>query len=172
MTKSRTAVLHFVLWFAIFRTVLNHWYLLSRVGKLRLGGDKLRSAFAVSSGAIDYQRRFLQQTQGPPARFLMGIFTVQDKTRLRDAVRRTLNWYNDSRVCAIGSIDGEMPPQPPDHCQIIYTFVMGANPNGTSQFFADSSSDLSILTTPPKTLKAGEPNDITFLNIKVHFFND
>jgi hypothetical protein len=112
-----------------------------------------------------------------PARFLMGIFTIVEERTQRNLVRRALALYNDSRVCSFGSTNGQMPPRPPDHCQLIYTFVIGANPQGAKQIVKSVTTTTTknspqfpwfLLTAPSGLDMTREPNnDLTFLNIQV-----
>lgn len=101
-----------------------------------------------------------------PGRFLMGIFTISKERERRDLIRKALAMYQDSRICSLGSTDGNLPTAPADGCELIYTFVFGANPEGPTQVLGNSS--LPVITKPPADFDASlEPNDITFLNIKV-----
>jgi hypothetical protein len=103
-----------------------------------------------------------------PARFLMGIFTIAKERERRDLIRNALAMYQDRRICFLGSRDGNLPPAPADHCELIYTFVFGANPKGPTQVLGNESGP--VITTPPSGFEASvEPNDITFLNIKVRW---
>ncbi len=105
-------------------------------------------------------------TKQKPARFLMGIFTVEKEQKRRNLIRRALAMYHDKRICSMGSTNGALPPAPADRCELIYTFVFGANPDGPTQVLGNFSGP--VITTPPEEFKdSREPNDITFLNIKV-----
>ncbi len=122
------------------------------------------------------------------ARFLMGIFSVQEDYVKRKLIRRALRMYNDTRICAMGSTTATMPPPPPEGCELIYTFVIGAKLRGATQIVGGSPR--SLITNPfllrgkgpkPKkkkqkkqtkqqqhpVLKKREPKDVTFLNIRV-----
>lgn len=116
----------------------------------------------LSSRDSTYDRRQAQK----PARFIMGIFTVVTDIKRRKLIRKSLAMYKDRRICSMGSNNGELPPAIADHCELIYTFVVGANRDGPTQVLGNFSGPL--LTTPPQDfIFSQEPNDITFLNIKV-----
>jgi hypothetical protein len=122
-----------------------------------------------------------------PARFLMGIFSVAGDVKRRDILRRGLQVYNMSRVCPFGSSHHMMPSSSSsaislfDDCELMYTFVIGANLNGSKQIVKNELPNLddttkeiaSLITQPPSEWNylTSEPDDITFLNIQVRSSN-
>jgi hypothetical protein len=106
-------------------------------------------------------------------RFLYGIMSYDHKLekRRRSTIRRTyLSFYKDfsettpHRICAL--VDWlQAPPGHPllDQCQLIYTFVIGANPEGPTQLLEfNESFPLSI---DPSQIPHSE-RDVTYLNIQ------
>ncbi len=61
-----------------------------------------------------------------PVRFLWGIMsTLRPKDAIRrDVIRRTYLSYDSDRICSLSEAN-----QKANSCQILYTFVVGANPN-------------------------------------------
>lgn len=89
--------------------------------------------------------------------FLIGIFSTLEEEELRTSVRSSFFVHRDGRVCSLQEYvkSGHRKKV----CQILYTFVIGANPGGPTLILDDSSFRR---TAAPET---GEP-DITWLNIR------
>ncbi len=109
-------------------------------------------------------------TPPPPPRFFLGIFTLLTGHRRRRALRQALEMYNDTRVCSFGDYDRQKPYRRPpidDSCQLIYTFVVGASPNGPMEILR-KDRHVPLLAVPPADYRpeAKEFNDITFLRIQ------
>jgi hypothetical protein len=118
------------------------------------------------------------QHQSQHVRFFMGIFTKIHQRAMRTAVRELFDLHNDTRVCAFGSLDGQIPPPPADHCQLMYTFVIGGATKGDTQIIKPRRQK-QLLATPlltkpdPKfNVTLERNNDVTFLNIKVSEYNE
>lgn len=108
-------------------------------------------------------------------RFLFGIMSYDHKLekRRRKNIRRTyLSFYKDFfdatapyRICSL--VDWlKAPTGHPmlEQCQIIYTFVIGANPKGPTQVLEfNESFPLSI---DPSQIHGDSERDVTYLNIQ------
>lgn len=110
-----------------------------------------------------YDRSYLQSANRPP-RMLVGVFTtVEEKNRrqkLRDYIFKNPSRM-DSRLC---SLDEFMQRNLPAECQVIYTFVVGANMNPKGPLTHTDKSQMPILVNP-KYLPEVE-SDVTYLNIR------
>ncbi len=87
-------------------------------------------------------------------------------------IRHALNLYNDSRVCPFGAFDRQKPTKLPtldDHCQLMYTFVVGANSDGPLEIVLQNRN-VPMLAIPSQELRleADEYKDMTFLRIREH----
>jgi hypothetical protein len=132
----------------------------------------------------------------PRVKFLLGIFTMDkpfDRTR-RDAIRKTyLKFYdsaylvvkerdqNRNRICSLQDLQkGKVDLH---DCQIAYTFVVGANPDGPTdlvetyyhQYQSNNSSSydpppppLGVLLVEHPISQSGDTleEDVTYLNMK------
>jgi hypothetical protein len=109
------------------------------------------------------------QKQNRTPCFLWGIMTTDsdnDRKR-RQVIRNTyLSYYktdeeNKHRICSISDLmAGQVPV---DSCQIAYTFVVGGNPNGTTDL-VDTDHHGKLTTIPPNSSAMEE--DVTYLNIR------
>lgn len=127
----------------------------------------------ISSFGTRFNLRKRQISSNRPLRFLWGIMTTESDLdrRQRQAIRDTyLSYYksdkeNKHRICSITDLINDRIPG--DFCQIAYTFVVGAKPDGNPGLlepFVDQDFN-EELTTMPVDLSAVE-DDVTYLNIK------
>mmetsp|Transcript_10944 Transcript_10944/g.16837 ORF Transcript_10944/g.16837 Transcript_10944/m.16837 type:complete len:410 (+) Transcript_10944:242-1471(+) len=114
-------------------------------------------------------------TKNKPTKFLLGIFSVdsEEEAKRRKLMRDTMldrsTLPDPSKLCSLTEFVANLEIQ--TTCQIIYTFVLGGNPQGddfwSSSILYDDDRDalapVSVLTSPE--LLENE-KDITFLNIK------
>ena len=99
-------------------------------------------------------------------RVLMGIFSADmvGDARYRQAFRKLLNVH--PKVCNYNEY--KRNPQQYTNCELLYTFVLGGNPNGLTEF-VKHHDNMTILTTEvPRVWFSPDVNetDMTFLNIK------
>jgi hypothetical protein len=129
----------------------------------------------LSSSSKNTQRR-------PRVKFLLGIFTMDkpfDRTR-RDAIRKTyLKFYdsayeakgresvNKNRICSLQDLQkGKVDIH---DCQIAYTFVVGANPEGPTDLVEmhHSNSSYPLVVEHPISQSGNTlEDDVTYLNMK------
>jgi hypothetical protein len=99
-------------------------------------------------------------------RILLGILTADfyNDQAYRRRHRMLFKIWNDPRVCSLPDFK-TLPVSERYRCQIIYTFVMGGNPNATPQLVDDSRPMLA--TKPVKGLSTDiNDADVTLLNIR------
>lgn len=112
-----------------------------------------------------YNLEGISQDRRP--RFLFGIFSTlrhHDFSR-RNVIRRTYLASDPHRICSIK----ELPNKP--YCQIVYTFVVGANSSGVLDLVESSPSSLTVnITEHPVLDDYGEEvpleDDVTYLNLQ------
>ena len=107
----------------------------------------------------------VQPTQTP--RFLFGIFSTLRESDIerRKVIRRTYLASDPRRICSLK----DLPDKP--HCQIVYTFVVGANATGTTDMVDQTPQSLVIDTTEGPILNEQEQeipheDDVTYLNLR------
>ncbi len=130
--------------------------------------ERLAATTAISIYSQATQTKYnpdgLSQRSRP--RFLFGIFSTlrqQDFTR-RNVIRRTYLASDPSRICSFK----ELPSKP--YCQIVYTFVVGANATGAMDLVESSPSSLIVdLSEHPVLDEYSEEipheDDVTYLNL-------
>ncbi len=131
-------------------------------------------------------KTFTTMNQPSHARFVLGIvLRVTDEGR-RTIMRRAFDLYHDPRVCSFGGGNGQVLSPPPASCELAYTFVVGGNPNGATQIVKTNNhnhihhnnhnnhsssmspmSDGLLAPVPKRYIASQQPNDTTFLNIRV-----
>lgn len=100
-------------------------------------------------------------------RFLFGIFSTlreHDSVR-RNVIRRTYLASDPNRICSIQ----ELPRKP--RCQIVYTFVVGANATGVTDMVDQQPSNLTVDVREGHVVNEGSPvvsyeEDVTYLNLQ------
>lgn len=99
-------------------------------------------------------------------RVLVGILTADffnDQT-YRKRHRALFKLWNDPRVCALPDFKA-LPIHERYRCQLIYTFVMGGNPNVTPELVDDSRPMLATKPIKGQSPDLNDP-DTTLLNIR------
>ena len=107
----------------------------------------------------------------PQARFLVGIFTTSTdeiEEQRRQLIRSTyLSFYNATknqgtphRICSLYEIKKGVVQE--QECQLAYAFVVGGNPEGTTELLQSNSS--CPMTVDP--LPSGVEPDMVYLNIR------
>jgi hypothetical protein len=106
-------------------------------------------------------------SHGRTPRFLFGIFSTlrpQDLVR-RNGIRRTYLASDKYRICSLK----ELPNKP--YCQIVYTFVVGANATGATDLVDNPPSHLTVNISEHPILDANGDEmimeeDVTYLNLQ------
>jgi hypothetical protein len=113
-----------------------------------------------------------------PFRMILGIFSMDTPKDLqrRKLIRRTYLSFYDSlnkanvttpgrRICALADLrEGNLSH--PDECQLIYTFVIGANSNPHAPTeLLDEGSDQTIPMTLDRSNEPTYERDVVYLNI-------
>lgn len=108
---------------------------------------------------------------GPPKhtrrlRVLFGILTADFKNdeTYRKRHRTLFKLWNDKRVCSLPDFKS-MPLEERYECELIYTFVMGANPNATTEL-VDDSRPFEVTRPVRGTCSDLNEPDTTLLNIR------
>lgn len=92
-----------------------------------------------------------------PTTFLLGIFTVMEDVQRRRLIRETmLAAAPDASVCSLQEYDKKKKGS----CQIVYTFVVGGNPQAPTEWSEGTSRTLDA----NQMLK--HEHDILYLNVK------
>ena len=110
---------------------------------------------------------------------LIGIFTTDYKNdeEYRSRHRKLFTLWNDPRVCSLGDFEKWQKAAVPTSCEVMYTFVVGANPAAATEWIELDENDIGqrsdnpILVdsrvdsnfTAPDLVKKG---DVTRLNIR------
>jgi len=159
--------------------------LLMEPPQLRLGNDARKlsvdTGYAAEQEAVEPESAQAPESTaaqlppnralGPPPhsrrlRVLMGIVTADFKNdhAYRKRHRSLFGLWNDPRVCSLPDFKS-LPVEERYECEIIYTFVMGANPEASPELVDDSRPP--EVTRPIKGLcpDLNEP-DMTLLNIR------
>lgn len=104
---------------------------------------------------------------GRKPRFLFGIFSTLRKQDLvrRNVIRRTYLASDPYRICSLK----ELPSKP--NCQIVYTFVVGANATGATDLVDSPPASLTVDPFEDPILdetgeKLGLEDDVTYLNLQ------
>jgi hypothetical protein len=102
----------------------------------------------------------------PPSRILFGIFSMdsEEERHKRDLIRNSyLSFKDDPRICSLATFLERTYQNAKDanKCLLIYTFVIGGNPNGSTELMDDSHP----ITLDPSAIANAE-NDATYLNIR------
>jgi Galactosyltransferase len=111
-------------------------------------------------------------------RILIGIFSTDfaDGKEFRTRHRTLFHEWNDTRICSLYDYEQEQQEQlflnnisrVSSKCELIYTFVVGANPKGLPQLLNDDHRSWTV----PRPIKNANnddintSNDITLLNIR------
>eukprot|EP00977_Amphora_coffeiformis_P006812 scaffold1498_cov163-Amphora_coffeaeformis.AAC.4 len=108
---------------------------------------------------------------GPPKhsrrlRVLFGILTADFKNdeTYRKRHRTLFKLWNDKRVCALHEFK-QKPLEDRYECELIYTFVIAANPNETTEL-VDNSRPFEVARPIRGECKDLNEPDMTLLNIK------
>jgi hypothetical protein len=100
-------------------------------------------------------------------RVLLGIFTadLESEEKMRQRHRDLFALWNDDRVCVLHELQTLSSGQRA-RCELVYTFVMGANPHATSELVDDSLRPM--LVSRPIAGVGHDINDpdILLLNIR------
>jgi hypothetical protein len=104
---------------------------------------------------------------GRTPRFLFGIFSTlrqQDLVR-RNVIRRTYLASDPYRICSLK----ELPSKP--YCQIVYTFVVGANATGETDLVDNPPTSLTVDPSEHPILDGNGDelimeDDVTYLNLQ------
>lgn len=107
------------------------------------------------------------QNKGPvlkPTRFLLGIFTTIEEVARRKRLRQYI-FQNpergDERVCSLNDFLQWEQDGRPNSCQVVYTFVLGMNPNAPTIHLDSGGKPILFPWDIP-----GREDDVTYLNIK------
>lgn len=111
----------------------------------------------LSFGAPKHSRRL---------RVLFGILTADFKNdeTYRKRHRTLFELWNDKRVCSLPDFKS-MPLEERYECELIYTFVMAANPNATTEL-VDDSRPFEVDRPISGTCRDVNEPDMTLLNIR------
>jgi hypothetical protein len=110
----------------------------------------------------------------PPVitRVLVGIISSaysHGGKRYRKRFRTLFSLWNDTRTCSLAEFTALSSPQS-SPCQIIYTFVIGGNPNGTALLLNHNNSYPLVLTKSNQNYMQQfndvNASDVTVLNIR------
>lgn len=105
-----------------------------------------------------------KNSSSKPTTFLLGIFTVLQDVQRRKLIRQTMLMQRDlpddsrGRVCSLQDYVKTNSTK----CQVVYTFVIGGNPQATPEWHAESYLPRTL---DPDTMLKHE-KDIVYLNIK------
>jgi hypothetical protein len=96
-----------------------------------------------------------------PTNFLIGIFTVMEDVHRRRLIRESmlgkeLPSYARSKLCSLQ----QYQIKPDAACQVIYTFVVGGNPNAAEEWAGEGD----MIMDAAKMLK--HETDILYLNVR------
>ena len=183
--------LKYILLGAIFATVLHNVLLAGRTRELKNCSEVEvipRDFFAVShSRSTDplppktapKLAPEASSNEGQPvlrnSRILMGIFTTDN---MFDATHRKwhrnfiLNIWKDERMCSLDEFRGSNDASFRQNCEVIYTFVAGANPdpNAPTERLRDTDTPESPIEYPGLYNKPIRPDinepDVTRLNVR------
>jgi len=99
-------------------------------------------------------------------RVLFGILTADffNDQAYRKRHRMLFALWNDPRVCSLPDFKA-MPMDERYRCELIYTFVMGGNPDATPELVDDSRPMLATKPIKGKSPDINDP-DVTLLNIR------
>lgn len=92
--------------------------------------------------------------------FLLGIFSVRDELYRRQLIRSSF-LLPAAATCSLQ----EYLSTKTKTCRIIYTFVIGANPEGPPRYDSSSTEGITLHDVPEWASAHGE-NDLVYLNIK------
>jgi hypothetical protein len=100
--------------------------------------------------------------QHHPVRFLWGIMTtLRPKDAIhREVIRRTYLSYDSDRICSLSEAN-----QKANSCQILYTFVVGANPNAPMDLVDYKNASHPLTLEGPLDDDSPFETDVTYLNI-------
>lgn len=125
------------------------------------------TAVTIYSQAAQPLYRAGEELHGRKPRFLFGIFSTlrHDDYIRRDIIRRTYLSSDPRRICTIK----QLPEKP--QCQIVYTFVVGANETGAMDLVDSPPSSLVVdLKLNPLWDQFGDEipqeEDVTYLNLQ------
>ena len=102
------------------------------------------------------------------SRTLVGILTADTNTDFayRRRHRQLFQIWNDTRVCSLGELR-RMPALQRKHCQLVYTFVLGAATDPDSPTLLVNASRRMFRKGPLPSKHADvNDDDVTLLNIK------
>ena len=104
-----------------------------------------------------------------PTRILVGIMTMDAPHELecRRQFRELFGLFDahhDGRVCSLGSFIAN--PSHHEDCQLVYTFVMGANPDGPTELVNNSMPVVRTFESAKVNASDKHFNDMTLLNIR------
>lgn len=120
----------------------------------------------IETNAMTDDSAQLRRTRQRP-RFLFGIFSTLRETDAirRSVIRRTYLASDPDRICSVKDLVNK------PHCQIVYTFVLGANATGPTDMVDQPPQSLTVDTREEPILdEQGRvipyEDDVTYLNLR------
>jgi hypothetical protein len=131
--------------------------------------DETRSSVACDPSTLNQPSR--NERSFVHKRILLGIMSADfpDELAYRDQFRKLFQIFaehQDSRVCSLGDFLAQ--PESRHGCQLVYTFVLGGNPDGPTELVNDSLPLLvpNVLLNSTSAASDKLRNDMTVLNIR------
>jgi len=129
-------------------------------------GQVAEQTFLEGQDLLPQNMQFGQPKHSGRLRVLLGILTADfyNDQAYRKRHRALFKLWNDPRVCSLPDFKA-LPLNERYRCELIYTFVMGGNPDAPPELVDDSRPALATKPVKGKSSDLNDP-DVTLLNIR------
>jgi hypothetical protein len=121
----------------------------------------------IDAGSPRQQEQTAADKPSGRLRILVGILTADfpNDFSYRMRHRKLFELWDDPRVCSLPDFKARPLPERYE-CELIYTFVLGGNPNATSTELVDDSRPMEVTKPIASTTQDINLPDMTLLNIR------